>query len=115
MASNRRVLNEAALQATIKHLDFMMPSQVRQVVERYIYEQWRTEIAKNPHVKALAALKVGGPSIPWDRTADLRQGRYSYLQSHDRYRAQALLDDPDARWVVYRDGRNDFWRVRRVR
>lgn len=115
MASNRRTVDAKAVDRVVQHFDYVPASQVRQIIERYVYEMWVTQIARNPYIQELVKLKVGGPSIPWDRTIDQRNGRSSYLQSADRYRAQALLGDDNARWEVYRDLRNGYNRVRRVR
>ena len=133
MPSYFRSPKPKALAATLKALDYLPASQVVQIVERYEREVWLTEVAKNPRIVALAALEVGGKGVPWSwgtapgprRTTPTSGGRTQpklYLQSVDRYRAQALLDDPEAKWEIYmiggdprREQRTQAPYVRRVR
>jgi hypothetical protein len=90
----------AAMQRTVSKLHDMIPGNlIRRVVQQYEHELYLAELAKNPRVMALAGLKVHDPGIPWPY-AYRKHGKF-YLQSNDRVRAQALLDDQNAKWVVY--------------
>lgn len=103
MASQRKFA-PALVERVVEHFDYLPASIVRKIVERVRYEMWLAEIAKNPAVVALAALKPGGKGIPWDRAQKRHGPGFAgrvYLQSADVERARALLNDPEARWHVY--------------
>ena len=105
MPSYQRTVDAVALARTVEGLDeIVAASFVVKIVERYVREQWLGEVRKNARVMALAGLKVGGTGIPWRwGTPDGRKRSKDklYLQSVDRYRAQAVLDDPKAKWEMY--------------
>lgn len=114
-----RPVDAAAMQRVIAHYSATIPAaHVRRVVERYCHEQWLGEVAKNPRIMLLASLTPGGKGTPWPYVYTNRHGR-QYLQSADRYRAQALLGDPEAKWQIYysrqrvSEGKSDVM-IRRV-
>lgn len=79
--------------------DMVPASIVGKIVDRYVYEQWLGEVRKNPRIRALADLPVGGRGVFWPWGS--KRGTGLYLQSADRYRAQAVLDNPKAKWEIY--------------
>jgi len=105
MSSHHRVsMKPKALARVLVAFDYLPASQVTQIVERYEAEQHRLVLEKNPRIATLARLPVGGRGVPWPYSVTpLGPGRVNeHLQSMDRYRAQVLLGEPDAKWQLYR-------------
>ena len=91
-------------------LDHIPRSQVAEVVEALLYEQWLVEVRKNPRIMTLARMKVGD-RVDWWHT-DAR----GYMQSADKRRARAVMGEPDADWRLYTDPRlpKGMYRAQRI-
>lgn len=104
--ANKRVYDEAAEARVVEHFDYIPASQVRNIIRRFHHERWVTEVSKNNRVMALVSMTVGFEKPwSWPTTSKVKRGvTYVYLQTVDINRARLVLDEPKARWQLFRRG-----------
>lgn len=108
--ARRRYFPKEVVDRVKAQLDHIPRTQIDEIVAALSQELWLRELYKNPRIMALAHMKVGQRINWWH--ADAR----GYMQSADKQRARAVMDEPQANWRLHRsDGMpRGLYRVERI-